>query len=193
MQWSKERTHNGESRTRLAGVQCAAIATTRVPSARHCRLISVARLIRSRPVTPHRVHTPVAKRVRRTLDRLRPPRTPRPHPHLEPPAAGPAPTPVHRALQHPPTPPHPRTTRTRRSRGRRVSALPTGCSRNTPACVLESVLETQGSPRYSGVHRAIGARTSVPASASLRFGLHVLGRDADRLVTGASAMSHPVL
>ena len=62
------------------------------------------------------VRTPVANRVRRTLDRHLSTRTPRPHHHLEPSPAQQACRRLHRSLQHAPAPPFARSATTRRHR-----------------------------------------------------------------------------
>ena len=62
------------------------------------------------------VRTPVAQRVRRTLDRHPSTRAPRPHHHLEPPPTREACRRLHRSLQHAPAPPFTRPAPTRRHR-----------------------------------------------------------------------------
>src|SRR5205807_4454933 len=68
---------------------------------------------------PHPALHAGRERVRGTLGWHRAPRTPRPHPHLEPPPPRTAPARVRRALQHPAAPPQPPPTHTRHSRRRR--------------------------------------------------------------------------
>ncbi len=82
---------------------------------------------RGHPGRSHRCPDPVDERDHGTLDPELPPRTPRPHSHLEPAPPTPRPTRVRAVLQHPPPPPRHRqrptttraaTTHRRSNRGR---------------------------------------------------------------------------